>query len=170
MKPKEHWDTFISTPLKWNHHKKARGPNLTCSVNDKCTIMLPSCVSGVPRLWDIYIFGYGTRILTSLARRLLWNFHILWLIEYDFKFVQHVNMLSEEAGIIFRYISLSNASFQNGFMYAGMKRVPALNLNSSDQKKKQLKLNYSPGALKLRRWLKIAVCEASEYREICLLH
>lgn len=60
-------------------------------------------------------------------------------------------MLSEEAGIIFRYISLSSASFQNGFMYAGMKRVLALNLHSSDQKKKQLKLNYSPGALKLRR-------------------
>jgi hypothetical protein len=60
-------------------------------------------------------------------------------------------MLREEAKIIFHYISLSCGSLQNGFLYTGMKSVWALNLHPSDLKTKQLKLNYSPSALKRQR-------------------
>lgn len=63
-----------------------------------------------------------------------------------------------------------SCSFQNGFMNAGIKIVLVLNLYPSELKTKQLELNYSPNALGLQQWLKIAVCEASEYGEICLLH
>ena len=75
------------------------------------------------------------------------------LLNYDFKFVQHIHILSKEARIIFHYISLSCASFQNGFMYTGMK--------SSDFKSalirpenKAIKIKLFPQCLKTKEMIK----------------
>lgn len=75
------------------------------------------------------------------------------LLNYGFKFVQHIHILSKEARIIFHYISLSCASFQNGFMYTGMK--------SSDFKSalirpenKAIKIKLFPQCLKTKEMIK----------------
>jgi hypothetical protein len=133
----------------------------------KCFLLLFPASRG----FEIYIWIAWFGPYLKLTDKIVWygTFIFYDLLNYDLKFVQHINMLREEAKIIFRYISLSCGSLQNGFLYTGMKSVWALNLHPSDLKTKQLKLNYSPSALKRQRWLKITVCEASGYGEICLL-
>lgn len=108
----------------------------------------------------MYILGYRTHILRLLTRCLAQYFHILWLTELWFQ-ISSAHQHTKWGGQNYFFIMFHWAGHH--LMYTGVKRVLALNLHPLDLKTKQLKLNYPPNALKLRRWLKTAVCEASKY-------